>query len=69
MIVSLLPAAAFALDGNGTSDSPYLVGTEAELREALASDNAYIQLTADIELQNHLEISKSVTIIGRKTGR
>lgn len=64
MIVSLLPAAAFALDGDGTSDSPYLVGTEAELREAIASDNAYIQLTADIELQNHLEISKSVTIIG-----
>ena len=36
MVVSLLPATAFAaeepkLQGNGTADEPYLIGTAAEL--------------------------------------
>lgn len=66
MVISFVPATAFALDGSGTSEVPYQVGTEADLRQALAdgADGMHIQLTADIVLANHLEINKSVTITG-----
>ena len=79
MVIGMLPimqaSAEVTLSGNGTSESPYLIGTAAELKlardminsdsEGTAARSAYYELTADIDLENEvwtpIGVSKAFT--------
>ena len=79
LLVCALPMAALAAPdvggsdtaGGGDGEAPELsttnVGSEDELRKALAGDSSDIGLTGDITLTSPLEITRSVEITGNGT--
>ena len=48
--IAIMPTNVFAWSGSGTSASPYLISTEADMRQVRNYPDAHFKLTADIAL-------------------